>query len=591
MNPFTFKKRTKTCGELRKEHINEVVILNGWVNSVRNFGSIYFIDIRDRYGITQAVIDANETPNLVEMAKSLRSEFVITVTGLLRQRENPNKTIPTGEVEVEVTDLHIINESKSLPFEISDFATATEETKLRLRYLDLRRPSIQHNFIIRNTVYQIVHSYFAEQNFIEFETPILTKSTPEGARDYLVPSRVQKGKFYALPQSPQLYKQILMMSGYDRYMQIVKCFRDEDLRADRQPEFTQIDVEMSFIDESDIQRLTEQLIIRLWKEILGQTIEPNFPKLTYKEAYERFGSDKPDLRFALEIRTITNLLTNTGFSVFDSVIESKGSIASITIENGATFSRKEIDEFTETVKKHGAKGLSWIKVTAEGINSPLEKVLGAEKLKQLFTELAVSEGSIVFIVADTYDITYKSLGALRLNLAHKTGLYATIENTFHFSWVIDFPLLEFSEEDNRWIARHHPFTSPKADQIDLLQTAPEQALARAYDLVINGYEVAGGSIRIHKNELQQTMFSLLGISPEEADAKFGFLLDALQYGAPPHGGIAFGLDRLVMLLCGTTNIRDVVAFPKTTAGISLMDGAPSEVDNAQLKELSITKTV
>jgi len=591
MNQTPFKKRTKTCGELRTEQINEIVILNGWVNSVRNFGSIYFIDIRDRYGITQAVIDAIHSPELVEKAKTLRSEFVISVTGLLRKRENPNKVIPTGEVEVEVTDLTILNESKALPFEISDTATATEETRLRLRYLDLRRPSIQQNFIMRNKVYQIVHSYFAEQNFIEFETPILTKSTPEGARDYLVPSRVQKGKFYALPQSPQLYKQILMISGYDRYMQIVKCFRDEDLRADRQPEFTQIDVEMSFIDETDIQKLTEKLVIRLWKELKGIELQPSFPMITYKDAYERYGSDKPDLRFGLELQTISPLLTSTGFSVFETVLENKGSIASIVVENGATFSRKEIDELTETVKTHGAKGLSWIKVSNEGVNSPLEKVLGLEKLQEICTFLSAPEDSIVFIVADSYDVTYKSLGALRLQLAHKTGIFAEIENTFHFSWVIDFPLLEFSEEDKRWVARHHPFTSPKEDHIELLTTKPEQALARAYDLVINGYEVAGGSIRIHKNELQQTIFSLLGISAEEAESKFGFLLDALQFGAPPHGGIAFGLDRLVMILCGTTNIRDVVAFPKTTAGISLMDKSPSEVDDKQLKELSIAKTV
>lgn len=582
-----FEKRTHNCGELRIENENLEVILNGWVSVRRDMGGLVFIDLRDRYGITQLVIEPSDRPNLAARSKELKSEFVIWANGRVRKRENPNLKIPTGLIEVVLEDFGIINKSELPPFEIKDDIDTSEELRLRYRYLDLRRNSLQKNFVIRHKLYQVVHSYFDSQDFIEVETPVLMKSTPEGARDFLVPSRINKGRFYALPQSPQIFKQILMISGFDRYVQIVKCFRDEDLRSDRQPEFTQIDVEMSFIDREDIFKLVEGLFKKVWKEILNIEIQIPFPRLSYYEAMKRFGSDKPDLRFSMEIVTITDLVANCEFKVFSDTVASGGEIALIKAESCADYSRKKIDELTDFVKKYGAKGLVWLKLQNGEINSPIAKFLSKDELESIISASNAKEGDLLLIISDSWQKCYTILGALRNEIARQTGLLKNVSNKFAFLWVTDFPLLEFDEAEQRYVSMHHPFTSPMDEDLNLLESNPEKTRAKAYDIVVNGAEVGGGSIRIHNGSIQSKIFSLLGLSKEEAEAKFGFLLEALKYGAPPHGGIALGLDRIVMTLCGTENIRDVIAFPKTTSGLSLMDGAPSAVEEKQLKELGI----
>ena len=582
-----FQKRTHTCGELRIENENQIVTLNGWISVLRDMGGLIFIDLRDRYGITQLVIEPNENPDLAERGKELRSEFVIWATGQVRKRENPNPKIPTGLIEILLSDFGIINRSELPPFEIKDDLDTSEELRLRYRYLDLRRHILQKNFITRHKLYQVVHSYFDSLNFIEVETPVLMKSTPEGARDFLVPSRINKGKFYALPQSPQIFKQILMISGFDRYVQIVKCFRDEDLRSDRQPEFTQIDIEMSFIDREDIFILIEGLFQKVWQDILGINISIPFPRLTYFEAMTRFGSDKPDTRFQMEIVTITELLKNCQFKVFADIINSGGEIALINAKGCAEFSRKRLDELTEFAKKYGAKGLAWIKLQNGEVSSPIAKYLDKNELDSIIYSANAKEGDLLLIVSDNWQKCYTVLGALRIEIAKQTGLLKNVSNQYEFLWVTDFPLLEFDVEENRYVSMHHPFTSPMDEDLEILESQPQKVRAKAYDIVVNGAEVGGGSIRIHDGTIQSRIFSLLGMSQAEAESKFGFLLDALKFGAPPHGGIALGLDRIVMTLCGTENIRDVIAFPKTTSGLSLMDGAPTVVDEKQLKDLGI----
>ncbi len=584
---MSFVKRTDTCGNLRPENSGKDVVLNGWISTVRDMGGLIFIDLRDRYGITQLVILPETQSELAEQSKELKSEYVIWAKGKVRMRENPNPKIPTGLIEVLLDSFEIINKSELPPFEIKDDLDTNEELRLRYRYLDLRRHSLQKHFIIRNQLYHIVHNYFMEQNFIEIETPVLMKSTPEGARDFLVPSRINKGRFYALPQSPQIYKQILMISGFDRYMQIVKCFRDEDLRSDRQPEFTQVDIEMSFIEQEDIFNLIEGLITRLWKEILGCEIKSPFLKMSYHDAMTRFGSDKPDLRFDLELKSISDTVRNCGFQVFTGALNTGGEVAVLNAKGCAEFSRKKLDELTELAKKYGAKGLAWMKFTTEGISSPISKFLSEEEIQNIKTIANAETGDLLLFASDEWTKTYTVLGALRLEIARLTGIMDRIKGDFSFHWVVDFPLFDFDAEENRYIAMHHPFTSPMDEDIPLLATEPHKARAKAYDLVVNGAELGGGSIRIHRNEVQQTMFNLIGMSAEETESKFGYLLDALKFGAPPHGGIALGLDRIVMTLSGTDNIRDVIAFPKTTSGLSLMDGCPSFVDDKQLAELAI----
>ena len=583
----TFYKRTHTCGALSAASTGTRVTLNGWVDVRRDLGGVIFIDCRDRYGKTQVVFNSQNNADAYQLAKELRSEYVIAVTGVVEKRpagtENPE--LSTGMIDILADDLQILSRSDTPPFPIDDSVDAGEDIRLKYRYLDLRRPVLQYNMMLRHKVYQLVHAYFDEHQFIEVETPVLMKSTPEGARDYLVPSRVHRGKFYALPQSPQTYKQILMVSGLDRYMQIVKCFRDEDLRADRQPEFTQIDVEMSFVDEGDIRNITEGFMQRLFGEVKGETLDLPLPRLTYKEAMERYGSDKPDTRFGMQIGCVNDIVREAPFKVFAENVKRGGVVGGFVVPGGATFTRNQMDNLVEYTKTLGAGGLVYIKWTENGLESPNEKFLGKEVLERIAVHLGGGKGDLVLLVSDTWAKAYPILGTLRLEMARRMN--AIDETKTGLLWVTEFPLLEYSEEDKRYVAVHHPFTAPHADDIAKLDTDTGNVRARAYDLVMNGTEVAGGSIRIYDQTLQKKMFALMGIGEEEATTKFGFLLSAFRFGAPPHGGIAFGLDRLIMLLTGMKSIRDVIAFPKTASAVSLMDEAPGEVDEKQLRELHI----
>lgn len=583
----TYKKRTCTCGALRKSDIGKTVTLTGWVGVRRDLGGVIFIDLRDRYGITQVVFAPQHNQQAHELAQSLRSEFVISVTGKveLRPEGTANPEIATGEIDVAGAELMILNKAETPPFPIENNIEINEDLRLRYRYLDLRRPVMQENLITRHRVYQVTRSYFDRHGFIEIETPILMKSTPEGARDYLVPSRIHRGKFFALPQSPQTYKQILMVAGMDRYFQIVKCFRDEDLRADRQPEFTQIDVEMSFVDENDVLAMTEGLIVEMWQETLGVILQAPFTRLTYKEAMERFGNDKPDMRFGLEIRDCSAEVAKSAFRVFSETVAKGGLVAGFAVPGLANYTRNQLDLLTDYVKSLGAGGLIYLKHHADKVETSVDKFVKPEEAAAIAKALGTQPGDLGLLVSGMWKKALPILGTLRLEMANRLNLIP--EDKWNFLWVTDFPLLEFSEEDKRFVAVHHPFTSPKPEDLPMLDTDPGNARARAYDLVLNGNEVAGGSIRISDSELQSKMFGLLGIGAEEAKLKFGFMLDAFKYGAPPHGGIAYGLDRLVMLIAGQKSIRDVIAFPKTSSCMSLMDDSPSEVDPYQLKELHL----
>lgn len=584
---MNFNKRTHNCGELRAENAGSNVVLNGWAHVSRDLGNLIFIDLRDRWGITQVVIEPENNPEAAKIGSQVRSEFVLSVSGKVRKRENPNEKIPTGLIEVLCDEITILNKSELPPFHITGDGDVGEDLRLKYRFLDLRRQKLQKNMLVRNELYQVTHNYFHENEFVEIETPVLMKSTPEGARDFLVPSRLHKGNFYALPQSPQIFKQILMVSGYERYMQIVKCFRDEDLRSDRQPEFTQIDVEMSFVDQDDVINLTEGFIKRIWKDILDIDIETPFKKLSYREAMQNYGSDKPDLRFDMKLKSINNAVKNSEFKVFKDTLENGGEIAILNAKGCAAYSRKQIDELTNFAKKYGAKGLAWIKMQEGEIKSPIAKFLSEDELKSISEIAGLEDGDLILISSDSWTRAYTILGALRLEIAKKEGILDDVKDKYAFLWVVDFPLFEKDEDSGEYFAMHHPFTSPHPDDLSKLDENPFECRAIAHDIVINGHEVGGGSIRIHDKEIQSKMFNTLGLSKEEAEEKFGFLLDALKFGAPPHGGIAFGLDRLVMILTGIDNIRDVIAFPKTTTGASLMEGSPSNVSENQLAELGL----
>lgn len=579
--------RTHTCGDLTKEMVNQEVILNGWVSSRRDLGGVIFIDLRDRYGITQVVFDESNK-ELHEKAEDLRSEYVIGIKGsvLLRDEETINPAMATGEIEIEVHELVIYSEAETTPFEIKDDIATNEETRLKYRYLDLRRQKMQQNLMLRSKLYHTVRSFYQSNNFSEVETPVLMKSTPEGARDYLVPSRVNAGKFFALPQSPQTYKQLLMVSGMDRYFQIVKCFRDEDLRADRQPEFTQIDVEMSFVDEEQIYRTHEELMETIWKEHLGVEIPTPFPRITYKEAMETYGSDKPDTRFGMTINDLSDLLDDCGFKIFETTVKKGGRVVSINVPGKGDLGRGALDRLTEDVKREtGAAGLIYIKVSDDEHFCSVGKFLTDTKVGEMVERSEAQDGDLVLILAGPEPDVYKQMGILRLMMGKDLGLID--KSAYNFLWVTDFPLVEWDKEEKRYVALHHPFTSPKAEEIDSLEESPENMNARAYDLVLNGSEIGGGSIRIHNSDVQSKMFRVLGIGEEEAREKFGFLLDALTYGAPPHGGIALGLDRIVMIMAGAGSLRDVIAFPKNQRAQSAMDGSPDTVDEKQLRELHI----
>ena len=576
-------KRSHTCGQLRKSNVGVTINLNGWVNSVRLHGQVVFVDLRDRYGKTQIVFDADSFSGDFEAVKKLSMEDVLSVQGTVRDRAesavNPNMN--TGEIEVLVSEYVMLNEAAPLPFVLSDRDNAEENLRLKYRYLELRMEELQQNILIRHETYQAVRSYLSELEFVEIETPVLMKSTPEGARDYLVPSRIHQGKFYALPQSPQIYKQILMIANYDRYFQIVKCFRDEDLRADRQPEFTQIDIEMSFIDEEDIFAHMEGLTRHVFKSVRGIDLPDPFQRLTFADAMETYGSDKPDLRYGMQLQDVKDFTDASDFNAFKSVETVKG----IIIEGGAKYSRKNIDELTDFVKKYKAKGLAWMKGEKGAFIGGISKFFSENLQKTMFQKLSVNDGDILFMIGDDSSVTLNALGHLRVEIAKREAL--TNKDDFIPVWVTEFPMFEYDKDADRFIAMHHPFTAPRESDIEMLESDPSNTLSRGYDLTINGYEIAGGSIRIHSPKVQEKVFSLLGLSREEAVEKFGFLVEALTYGAPPHGGIAFGFDRLVMLLAGTENIRDVIAFPKTTSATSLMDESPNNVSTNQLDELGI----
>ena len=584
-----FNKRTHTCGELRESDIGQPVVLNGWVDTRRDLGGLIFIDLRDRYGITQIVFEPSLSEEAHNLAKDLRSEFVISVEGTVRRRppETDNAALPTGHIDVMVKKLVILNEAKTTPFPIRDKIDTSEDIRLKYRYLDLRRPSVQKNLLLRHKMYQIVRKYFDENNFVEIETPVLMKSTPEGARDYLVPSRIHKGKFYALPQSPQTYKQLLMVSGFDRYFQIVKCYRDEDLRADRQPEFTQIDVEMSFVDQEDVFQTVGGLMKLLYKEIWNLELQLPLPRFTFDEAMEKYGSDKPDLRFNIELTTLNKVFANTTFKVFKDQIDSGGITTGLLANGCGDYTRNQLDVLTDFVKKLGAGGLIWMRVKEDGeLEAPIAKFLTDEEKKNLVSAINAKPGDLIFILTGSRLKTLNIMGQLRLEMARRLDLIKT-DSPPKLLWVTDFPLFKWDEETKRFYAMHHPFTSPRSEDVKLMDSHPEKVKARAYDLVLNGNEIAGGSIRIHNASLQAKMFKALGIGHEEAEHKFGFLMKAFKFGAPPHGGIAFGFDRMAMIFTGESSIREVIAFPKTASAVSLMDDSPSNVSEEQLRELHI----
>ncbi|GAA0353097.1 aspartate--tRNA ligase [Alkalibacterium iburiense] len=582
-------KRTLYCGNVRKEHVYSTVTVMGWVQKRRDLGGMIFIDLRDREGIVQVVFNENESEEALSIAETIRSEFVIAIEGKVipRQEGQTNSDLPTGDIEIIAQTVKILNKSKTPVFDIDDKKEISDDLRLKHRYLDLRRPKMQKNMKMRHQVKKVMRDFLDDHGFLDIETPYLTKSTPEGARDYLVPARTNQGKFFALPQSPQLFKQLLMSSGYDRYYQIVRCFRDEDLRGDRQPEFTQLDIETSFTSKEEIQDLMEEMLVSIAQTVKGVNIPTPFPRLTYHEAMERFGSDKPDLRFEMELKDMNEIAKQTDFKVFSSTVENGGMVKGLTVKGAAdSFTRKNIDGLEAIAKVYGAKGLAWMKVTEEGLTGPISKFFKEEPLQTNLLEAMDAEaGDLLVFVADQAKVVYDALGALRNHLAKELELYD--EDELSFVWIVEWPLLEYDEEEGRYNAAHHPFTMPVEEDIPLLSTEPEKAMANAYDIVLNGYEIGGGSMRIHQRELQEEMLAALGFTKEQAHEQFGFLLDALDYGFPPHGGIAFGLDRLVMILAKEDNIREVIAFPKNGKAVDPLTNAPSSVSQAQLDELHL----
>ena len=584
-------ERTHHCGELRKTDEGKEIQLAGWVSRRRDHGGLIFVDMRDRSGLAQIVFDEAAMGENFAKAETLRNEFVIGVRGKVRARseETVNPKMETGEIEVVVTELRILNKAKTPPFYIQDGVDVDENVRLRYRYLDLRRPEMQKNIMLRHRVAKIMRDYLDEHGFLEIETPMLCRSTPEGARDFLVPSRLNPGQFYALPQSPQIFKQLLMVSGFEKYFQIVRCFRDEDLRADRQPEFTQLDIETSFLNQDDILNLMEGLIKRIFEPTLGVKIETPFQRMSWDEAMERFGSDKPDLRFGMELQDISEFVKGSDFKVFTSVLEKGGQVKVIKVDDYANIPRRELDNLVEYVKIYGAKGLAWIQYTEEGIKSPFKKFYSDETFEQIKQATGAKTGDLLLVVGDKASVVAQALGELRLEMARRRNLID--ENKLCFLWIVDFPMFEYVEEDKRYKAMHHPFTAPRDEDVEFLLTDPEKVKAKAYDIVLNGVEVGGGSLRIYQSDLQEKVFKAIGLSDEEARAKFGFLMDAFEFGTPPHGGIAFGLDRLIMLMAKRKSIRDVIPFPKTQSAIDPMSHAPNEVDEKQLRELYIKTTV
>ncbi len=585
-------KRTAYCGDITETYIGEKITIKGWVQKRRDLGGLIFIDLRDREGIVQVVFNPDLSENALSLAEKIRNEYVLSVTGTVvaRGEGTVNPNLKTGKVEIHAEEVQIINEAKTPPFMIDDQMEVSEDVRLKYRYVDLRRPAMMETFKMRHNVTTSFRNFLNDNGFLDVETPILTKSTPEGARDYLVPSRVHKGEFYALPQSPQIFKQLLMVSGFDRYYQIARCFRDEDLRADRQPEFTQIDMEMSFMDKEQIISLVEDMMKKLMNDVKGVNVTLPIPRMTYDDAMSRYGSDKPDTRFAMELIDVSEIVKDSGFKVFAGAVANGGQVKLINVKGGASqYSRKDIDGLTEFVSRYGAKGLAWLKVEEEGLKGPISKFVTEDDASAISTSANAEAGDLLLFVADKKSVVADALGALRLKLGKELKLID--ETVFNFLWVTDWPLLEFDEGENRYYAAHHPFTMPVKEDLELFDTDPASVRAEAYDLVLNGYELGGGSLRIYERDIQEKMFKVLGFSKEEAEEQFGFLLEAFEYGTPPHGGIALGLDRLVMLLAGRTNLRDTIAFPKTASASCVLTDAPGGVSEAQLKELSLSLDV